>query len=692
MRSDDVLRLLIIETSLEEAEHLLSTLRNAGIAVRPSSAEDEDELQGVLERQPLDIVLVNTAHELIDVAKAVDAVTRLGKDVPVVALIDEFSADEVVKALEAGAADAVCSESPEHIEAVIRREVNNLAQRRRARMLETSLRETEKRCHALLDSSRDAIAYVHEGMHVYANPAYLQLFDYDSFEEMEGLPILDMVVGDDAGKLRDVLKLIAKGDSPPEDVAVRLNLPDGKIREALMEFSPASIEGEPCTQLVLRDKSVDRELAQELRDLKTQDLVTGVHNRQHMIQSITAAISRTLQERAIHSVIIIEIDGFKRVLEQVGLAGVDLVLGDVAKVISGTLGDSDTVGRMGDQSFVVLCEDQGLEYGKQLAEKVRKAVEDSISEVGDQSIPLTVSCGVTRVSEAVANAHDLMSMASSAAHQASEEGGNRVSVHDPAKVGGKETDDSLQWIERVKHAVQNDRFMLVYQPIVSLHGSEDRFFEVLLRMKGEGDEEIAAGQFMPHIAGHDLMIKVDQWVIQHAVMALKEQRDAAPDASTLFFVKLSVQTLSRPEVLPWIAKVLQKYRLGGDALIFEAPESKLMTNLKPARQFLKGLRQLHCKFAIEQFGSGLNSFQILKHVPADYLKIDRAFMKNLPRNEENQARVKEITEQAHAMGKTTIAEFVEDAASMSILWQCGVNFVQGNFLQEPEKILSYDFA
>jgi len=126
--------------------------------------------------------------------------------------------------------------------------------------------------------------------------------------------------------------------------------------------------------------------------------------------------------------------------------------------------------------------------------------------------------------------------------------------------------------------------------------------------------------------------------------------------------------------------------------VFELPESKLMTNLKPAKQFLKGLKQLHCKFAIEQFGSGLNSFQILKHIPADYLKIDRTFMGDLPKNEEHQSKVKQLAQQAQSMGKVTIAEFVEDAASMSILWQCGVNFVQGNFLQEPAKVMSYEFS
>lgn len=690
--SDEVLRVLIIERSLEDGEQQLSTLRNAGIAVRPSSAEDEEELEQVLESKALDLVLMNAEHEVFSIEQVVETTRRFGKDVPVVALIDDFSVEAVVEALKAGARNAVYSEDSAQVELVVRNETENLEQRRKARKLEASLRESEKRSHALLDSSRDAIAYVHEGMHVYANPAYLQLFDYTDFEDLEGLPLLDMVVSDDAAKLRDVLRELSKGNPPPDEIEVKLAMPDGSAKEGIMEFSTASVEGEPCTQVVLRDRSVDPELAQELRDLKTQDLVTGLHNRQYILQTLQEAISATLQDGKPHSLMMLEIDNFKSILERVGLGGVDLILGDTAKLIRDELTESDVAGRLADHTFVVFCRERPMDHAEQIAEAIRSAVENHISEVSDESVTFTVSIGVTRMSEAVSNPQDLLSLVGGAVRSASAEGGNQVSVYDPAKATGEGTDDSLHWIERVKDALQNDKFMLVFQPVVSLHGTEDQIYEVLLRLQGEDGDEIAAGKFLPHVAGHEMMIKIDQWVIQSSVAALKKHREENQDAKTTFFVKLSNETLLRPEVLPWIAKVLQKYRMSGDALVFEAPESKLMTNLKPARQFLKGLRQLHCKFAIEQFGSGLNSFQILKHLPAEYLKIDRAFMKDLPKSQENQDKVKEITDQAHAMGKITVAEFVEDAASMSILWSCGVNFVQGNFLQEPEKVLSYDFG
>jgi len=179
---------------------------------------------------------------------------------------------------------------------------------------------------------------------------------------------------------------------------------------------------------------------------------------------------------------------------------------------------------------------------------------------------------------------------------------------------------------------------------------------------------------------------VDLW-IEGRFRAITVSRDAIAS-----FLKLTPQSLEDQTLVPWISQQLKAARVRGDAVVFEVPESKVVTNLKPARAFVTGLKQIHCGFALEQFGSGLNSFQLLKHVDANYLKIDRSFMVDLPKNKENQDKIREICDLAHRSNKLTVAEFVEDAASMSILFSCGVNFVQGNFLQEPEKVMAYEFG
>jgi EAL domain-containing protein (putative c-di-GMP-specific phosphodiesterase class I) len=202
--------------------------------------------------------------------------------------------------------------------------------------------------------------------------------------------------------------------------------------------------------------------------------------------------------------------------------------------------------------------------------------------------------------------------------------------------------------------------------------------------------ELMPAEFFPTAEKYGLLPAIDRWVIGAAIKALAEREKAGH--RTVFFVKITVPTLDDKSLLPWIAQQLKLHRVSGDKLVFLMPESKVTTNLRPVREFQKLIAQLHAGFAVQQFGSGLNSFQLLKQIDAKYLKIDRTFMAELPKNRENQQKVKEICDQAHANGKLTIAEFVEDAASMSLLFSFGVNFVQGNFLQEPEKVMSYDFG
>ena len=201
MSPESVLHLLVLECSLEDAEHLLSTLRNGGIATRPSTAEDLDGLAAVLDKKRLDLVLLNTANETFTVAAVAEAVMRSGKDLPIIAVLDEFTVENLMAAMQQGAVNAVDCENSDHILGICKQVQSHVESRRKLRLVEASLRETERRCHALLDSSRDAIAYVHEGMHVYANPAYLDLFGHDEFEDLASVPILDIVVSGDAGAL-----------------------------------------------------------------------------------------------------------------------------------------------------------------------------------------------------------------------------------------------------------------------------------------------------------------------------------------------------------------------------------------------------------------------------------------------------------------------------------------------------------
>lgn len=687
MKDDRILRLLIVDPSEETAEHSSSVLRNAGIAVRPTRADDEERIKSLLESQPPDMILCAAEDGPVDLETLSAMVGRSGRDIPIVA--QSGNAEHFVDAMRQGAREVALKDHTEHLQLVMNRELDNLLTRRRVRRLEAAYRESEKRCNALLDSSRDPIAYVHEGMHVYANKAYLETFGFDAFEEIEGMPILDMVGPDSAEPLKDALRKISKGEKPPKRLEMQSRRLNGETFDSVMEFSAATIEGEPCTQVMVRDQAMDPDVMRELTDLRTQDLATGLCNRQYFLEELERAVNSVHEGGNDAALIYIEMDDFRAVINQVGIAGTDLVLSDLAKVLKQHVNEQSLAGRFGDHSFAILVQGMELQQVEELAEKVRKGIEANISEVGQHSITLTCSLGLTAIAESTKSAHEVLSAAAEACGEA-QKTGNRVELYNPVTQDQADRKHSQHWLEAIRQGLGNDRFALVFQPIVSLHGVVGEFYEVLLRLEDQTGEMSSPTQFLPVAEQNNLMGDIDRWVISHAIELLAER--TAEGHKTTFFVKITPETAGDPSVLPWIAEKLKEHRVHGDQLVFEIPESRVVTHMKPAIQFAKGIKQLHCGFALEQFGSGLNSFQVLKHLPADYLKIDRSFMKHLADNNEHRERVKEITDEAHAIGKSTIAEFVEDAASMAVLYQVGVNFVQGNFLQEPEKVLAYDFG
>lgn len=224
---------------------------------------------------------------------------------------------------------------------------------------------------------------------------------------------------------------------------------------------------------------------------------------------------------------------------------------------------------------------------------------------------------------------------------------------------------------------------------MALRGEQGAYYEVLVRMLDEQGNDIMPSQFLPTAEQTGLITEIDRWVIKHAIGVLQEQRRLGRDIR--FFIKLSGRSLTDTSLLPWIHEQLTSARLSERNIIFEVAESVAASHLASAKTFLQGLKNLHCKVALNRFGANANSFALLKHLPADYLKIDGSLICNV-RDPETQAEVKKITEKAQAMGKQTVAEFVESADSLTVLWNCGVNYIQGNFLQAPDGSLSFDFG
>lgn len=690
MSKDNLLRLLVVFDAQDEAQRLINALRNAGYIVRDMPAEDGEDVRAAIADHPLDLVLTRPRGEALSARETLKIVAESGRDIPLIVITDAGDASPPLELLQAGARDAVPLDQPERLRHVVGRELGDLHERRTHRQCESMLYETEKRARALVENSRDAIAYVHDGMHIYANQAYGKMFGFEDTEEIQGAPIMDMVAASDHAKFKEFLRGYGKGDVQDSSLDVRGQSTDGREFDITMEFSPASMEGEACTQIVIRDQSLNRELEKKLNVLSKQDLLTGLYNRSYFLEQLDKLAHKAVSGAARGALLYINLDKFKEAKEQVGISGSDLYVADVATLFSSRLGDKGVLARFDGPVFTLLMPGLDLGEAEKLAGAVCRLVGEHISDVDGTSLTGTVSIGISAVNETTASGQEALGRAEAACELARGAGGNRAHVHNPAVAELAEREELLQWADRVKEALRQNRFRLLYQPIVSLHGEAGEHYEVLVRMLDEAGKDIAPGEFLPAAEQMGLMHYVDRWVISRAFKMQADRRQEGK-TGTRFFIKLGAASITDENLLPWLVERIKALRLDADKLVFEINEQNALNHLNQAKQLVKALRELNCRIALGGFGTEPNTFNALKHLDVNYLKIHGSLIANLVQNVEHQERVKAITEQAREMGKQTIATFVEDANSLALLWQCAVDFIQGHFLQEPEENLSYDF-
>src|SRR5690606_13899429 len=555
---------------------------------------------------------------------------------------------------------------------------------------EARLRETERRCDALIDSSRDPIAYVHEGMHIRANQAYLEMFGYEDFEDIEGMSLLDMVAPQHVEGFRQLLKGLAQGDAPPPRHELQARDSDGNVFPAAMEFVQAQYEGEPCVQVVIRRQELDPELAQEIEELRQRDQATGLYNRATFLHALEGAVDSAAQGSAQHGLLLVEPDHYQRLLADIGLDSADDLLASVAARLASVAEGLDAVpARFGEHTLALLVRNTDHAGTEAAAQRVLKAFSSELFEIGARSSVITASIGAVQVGEKIASVSQVLAKASEAMASASATGGNRFELFDPSAADRAEIEQVQAWVSRLRDALDHEGFLLHYQPAINLQGDAGETYEAYLRLKGADGELIKPLNFLQIAEEHGLLWEIDRYVVGRAIAVIGERIRA--NKPTTLLVKVSQASLVDDSLPKFIGEQLLAHGVPGEYLVLQLAEAKVFTHLKAAQEFAAAAARLDCRIALENFGAGLDSFQLLAHLKPNMLKIDPGFIEELPANADNQAREREIAAKARELGIQTMADFVGDAATMSVLFGTGVDYVSGNFLAPAGPDMGYDF-
>ena len=510
--------------------------------------------------------------------------------------------------------------------------------------------------------------------------------------------------------LPTVMKLLDESGEEPVTIPMQAWLEDGRqarlsdpallIRhddgsEAAIELSGSPIRDSQAqiigSVMVFHDVTRLRGLAMQLTHQATHDALTGLINRVEFDARVRQAIHSANQHEKQHSLFYIDLDQFKIVNDTCGHPAGDELLKQVTRLLRGCLREADVLARLGGDEFGVLLLGCPLDKAEAIAEKLRKAVEDFRFRSDNNEFRIGASIGVVPILDSGTPLTELMKAVDSACYVAKEQGRNRVHISRPDDKAIAAHHGQMQWMQRIQRAVEEDAFVLYSQPIVSIEEQPEqrRHAELLLRMvenKGTEQEKIIPpAAFLPAAERYHLMPLIDRWVLDKALHMLASGSADVRQLTTCS-INLSGQSLTDLKLYDYILKLLEETKVNPQRICFEITESAVIANMEVARQFVSGLRKIGCRFALDDFGSGLSTFDYLKQLEVDYVKLDGSLVRDIATSRVSQAMVHAVNYVAHVMGMKTIAEFVESEQIMQALRKLSVDYAQGYAIGKPRPV------
>lgn len=721
-----ILRLLIVDDSPDDAELAVASLRKAGFMLKNQRVQDLASMQAALDKGTWDVVLSEYTLPHFGAQLALDLVKRARLDIPFLVVTRNIRDQDLVKIMHNGAHDVVLKNQSARLAPAVERELHVAEERRKYQKMSLTLNEVENKNRAIIEGSREAICYCQDGMHIDANKAYLEMFGYQDMSELEGVPVLNLVVKSDHVRFKDYLRKIG-APNPPDPQEFLAAKKDGQHFHAELAISPIVLSGENCTQFVVIDVSKRKAVENRLQYLNQHDPLTGLYNRHHFTQELTKALEKVKQDGSQSALLYLDLHELKEINDTLGHAAGDRLLLKIARLFRDKLGESTILARFSGDEFTALLHGMSETRIKEAVAALLASLKETTFSEGGKTFRCDGSIGVVVIDKNSENAQTVLNKAYQTCL------GNRPSKPAPvaAPVPAPETAPvsrsapaveapavaevpalapipiptvteirrpapsvstvgAHDWEVRLKTALEKDGFQLAYQPTVNLHGDPEEYFEVLLRLAGRNGELIHAGEFMSAAEQCGLMGAIDHWVIRQSVQSLAALHREGRKAS--FFVNLCPASLKDPELLSMLQKQVVAARIKPKYLVLEADEPAVMAHPSDAAMFMQAVKKIGCRFAIDNFGNNLSTLNRLRDMPVDFLKISGSLIRNLSTDVLTRTSLKAIIDLAKSMNKQTIAKFVEKADDLGVLWNLGFDYVQGNYFQQADAHTDYTFA
>ena len=552
----------------------------------------------------------------------------------------------------------------------VRRELEQLQQRREYRRSASTVRELNQRLQAFMDNTRDAVACLQDGFHQYANPAWLRFFGFAAVRETHTVSLLDLVAENDVEKVRAFLRgPFQAGHQRCEFTAIRR---DGQEILATLDSTSISMNGEQSLQLTVHNAHGNAALSNAVHDAVSRDLQTGLLNEEHLLRSINQAISSAVNQSRFSALLVLSSSQLPEIAVALGKTDMPLFLRDIASVLASRCPSQCVLGRLDCGDFVVLMPDADTENCQALMHTL-DGLGSTLLTLVPTSSNLQFSVGAAMITDEATDADTLLIRARQ--HQA-------IRRHQLSRKEGMSQSSAM--LELLRQSLQVENLLLVYQPTVCLKADAREYFEVRVRVP-MADRLVYPGEFLDAANQHGLGERLDRYVLTHAMRSIRHQANERLRLT----INLTANSLLSQTLVAWLTAELQRQHQNPRQMILQVSEADFLIAPEQGRAFCAQLRALGFELSLTHAGCSLDPLRIPGEIQAEFVKLDRSLLQNIDVDTRQRERLYEVVSALHGQGIRVIAPMVEDIKLLPMLWQAKVNFVQGNCLQQAADHMNF---
>ncbi|WP_367105225.1 EAL domain-containing protein [uncultured Psychrobacter sp.] len=692
MRTESILNLLVIDADQLYAERLVSLLSAYYDKVNLGFLDDKEELLKSL-RQQWDVLVFGRAYDM-SFTDVVGIVQEQSLDLPIIGLMsDEMAStgrneDGLPAVIDGIMVKALLAEKESQVVIAICLQHANVRSLRQLNTLRHVLSEAEQRANILIKNSKSAVAYIDQGIHIFANDPYLKLFNFESMDEIIGLPVIDFMAGGDNVKgFKEFLRQFDKGSRAQVEFNFQSKRLDGSTFEAKLQLAAATLDGDPVTQVIIQQNNNNSaEIAKRLAAAERQDSLTNLNNRRGFEEHFESLYQQAVQDKTGAGLLYIQLDNIGKISSSLGLQGVDATIQQVARTLEQTVAEGH-ISRFSDTAFTILVEQSSAQVLTDLAERIRQNISAMLIEVDKRTTSTTVSIGIVKIESSAAEPQVLLERALDAINRIrieTKNHGDAYHLYDPSEHANSD-DNALA--EYLINAITQNRFELFFQPIYDINQDRSDFFEVYLRLPlADADNTVLTpDKFMSVAKAHNLREKIDRWILINACKQLSEARKTHPEARLL--IQLTSASLIDKK-LPNVASQLIK-AVGGasEALTLQFNEQDVANHLTVAKSQFTALSEVGCQVGIHNFGTSAKSIEIIEFVQPDMTKLARNYVEDINKADNIEA-IKSLIKRTTELQVDVLMPYIEEAATMSVSWSVGARYLQGYYLEMPSKTIT----